>query len=91
VIEENGMLLQGLILMVAGVSIVFLFLCLLVAVLTVSAKIIPRFNHILPDGQMRFREHQPERPDAKAPKHVFSPDEEIAAAVAAATARQRSV
>ena len=83
------MLLQGLILMVAGVGIVFLFLCLLVTVLTVSAKIIPRFNHILPDGQPRVREHQPERPDAKAPKNDVSPDEEIAAAVAAATARQR--
>jgi len=83
------MLLQGFVLMGAGVSMVFLFLCLLVAVLTVSAKIIPKFNHILPDGHPRVREHQTERPDAKAPKRVVSPDEEIAAAVAAATARQR--
>ena len=83
------MLLQGLILMVAGVSIVFLFLCLLVAVLTVSAKIIPRFNHILPDGQPRVRERQPESPETRTPKHVVSPDGEIAVAVAVAIARQR--
>ncbi len=82
------MLLQGLILMVAGVSIVFLFLFLLVTVLTVSAKIIPRFNHILPDGQPRVREHQPEKPAANATTHVVSPDEEIAVAVAVAAARQ---
>ena len=84
--EEITMLLsQGLVLMVAGVSIVFLFLGLLVAVLSVSAKIIPRFNHVLPD----------ERPRVRAPKSALprepTGDEEIAVAVAAAVAHQRDM
>ena len=82
------MLLQGLILMVVGVGTVVGFLGLLGVILTLSSKIIPRFNHILPDGQPRVREHQPEKPAAKATKNVVSPDEEIAVAVAVAAARQ---
>ena len=49
------MLLQGLILMVVGVFIVSGFLGLLVVILTLSSKIIPRFNHILPDEQPKLR------------------------------------
>jgi len=78
------LLSQGLVLMVAGVSIVFIFLGLLVAVLSASAKIIPRFNHVLPD----------ERPRARTPKCAQprepTGDEEIAVAVAAAVAHQRN-
>lgn len=85
------LIVQGLVLMVAGAGIVFLFLGLLVAVLTVSAKVVPRFNHILPDGQPRAREHRLKGSGEKATKHVVSPDEEIAVAVAAVMAHQRNV
>ncbi len=73
------MLLQGLILMVVGVGLVSWFLGLLVVILTLSSKIIPRFNHILPD----------EQPKVKAQKSNTSPDAEIAVAIAAAILRQR--
>jgi sodium pump decarboxylase gamma subunit len=72
-------MLQGLILMVVGVGIVSGFLGLLVVILTLSSKIIPRFNHILPD----------EQPKVKAQKSNASPDAEIAIAIAAAVLRQR--
>ena len=72
-------MLQGLILMVVGVGIVSGFLGLLVVILTLSSKIIPRFNHILPD----------EQPKVKTQKSNASPDAEIAVAIAAAMLRQR--
>jgi sodium pump decarboxylase gamma subunit len=72
-------MLQGLILMVVGVGIVSGFLGLLVVILTLSSKIIPRFNHILPDEQSKV----------KAQKSNASPDAEIAVAIAAAMLRQR--
>ncbi len=46
-----AMLAQGLVLMVAGMGIVFVFLALLVWVMSRAAKIVPRFNHILPDPE----------------------------------------
>jgi len=76
------MLLQGLILMVVGVGMVAGFLGLLVVILTISSKFIPRFNHILPDDQPKVRAQ-------KAPKNAASPDVEIAVAIAAASLRQR--
>ena len=80
------MVLQGIVLLIAGVSIVFLFLSLLVAVLSLSAKIIPRFNHILPDEEPRVKTRKTQH---LGPKHGTSPDEEIAVAIAAAVAHQR--
>ncbi len=76
------MLLQGLILMVVGVGIVSGFLGLLVVILTLSSKIIPRFNHILPDEQPKVKAQKAQKSDA-------SPDAEIAVAIAAAMLRQR--
>ena len=70
---------QGVVLLVSGMGIVFFFLAVLVAVTSLSAKIIPRFNHILPD----------EAPKKKpAPKAAASSDDE-AIALAIAVARSR--
>ena len=77
------MLLQGLVLMVTGVGIVFLFLSLLVAVLSVSAKIIPRFNHILPDEMAKLRTQKNGAPKVHA-------DDGIAIAIALAAAHHRA-
>lgn len=70
---------QGVVLLISGMGIVYFFLAVLVAVTTLSAKIIPRFNHILPD----------EAPKKKpATKAVASNDDEaIALAIAVARAR----
>jgi oxaloacetate decarboxylase gamma subunit len=70
---------QGVVLLISGMGIVFFFLAVLVAVTTLSAKVIPRFNHILPD----------EAPKKKpAPKAAASNDDEaIALAIAVARAR----
>lgn len=75
------MLLQGLVIMVVGVSMVVGFLSLLVVVLTLSAKIIPRFNHILPDEGPKIRTRKPRK--GHAPKQDASKDDEIAVAIAA--------
>ena len=79
------MLLQGLVLLVAGVSIVFLFLSLLVVVVSASSKVITRFNHILPDEGPKVKKG----PKGSSSRQTGSSDEEIAVAVAAALARQR--
>jgi len=44
-------ILQGLTLLVAGMTIVYLFLTLLVCVMNQTAKIVIKFNHILPDDE----------------------------------------
>ncbi|MDD2455494.1 MAG: OadG family protein [Kiritimatiellae bacterium] len=46
-----AILAQGLVLMLAGMGIVFCFLALLVWVMNRAANIVPRFNHILPDPE----------------------------------------
>ena len=72
------LLKQGLVLLIAGMGIVFLFLTLLVFVTNGAAKIIPKFNHILPD----------EAPKKKpAPAAAASDDAAIALAIAVARAR----
>jgi sodium pump decarboxylase gamma subunit len=78
------MVLQGLVVLVVGLSMVFAFLLLLVLVMTLAGKIIPRFNHWLPDAA----------PKAKGKKHASSPTaapqhEGIAIAIAAAFAQQQ--
>ncbi len=78
------MLMQGLVLLVVGVGIVFLFLSLLVCILSLSAKIIPKFNYILPDEQPRAKAQK-----AKTSGTKSSPEEEIAVAIAAAVAHQQ--
>jgi len=81
------MVLQGLVILVVGLSMVFAFLLLLVLVLNLSGKIIPRFNHWLPDAHSR----------AKGKKHGSSHASEskqdggegVAIAIAAAFAQQQ--
>lgn len=71
-------LLQGLVLLVAGMGIVFAFLALLVFIMNGSAKIVPHFNSILPD----------EAPKKKsAPRAAASDDATIALAIAVARSR----
>jgi len=74
-----AILSQGLVLLIAGMGIVFAFLAVLVCVMTVSSKVIPKFNHILPDDEPKKR---PARASASA-----SDNTEIAIAIAAAVAQ----
>ena len=69
---------QGLVLLVAGVSIVFIFLQVLVFVVIGASKIIPKFNYILPDEEPKKKP----RPAAAA-----SDDTDIALAIAVARSR----
>ncbi len=77
-----AILLQGLVLLVSGMGIVFLFLALLVWVMNRSAAIVPRFNHILPDDEPKKKM----RPAAK----VAGDDETALIAIAIAAARARA-
>lgn len=84
------MLLQGLILMVVGVCMVVGFLGLLVVILTLCAKIIPQFNHVLPDVLPKAQAQKAQK-SALSPRaeSAVSPDAEIAVAIAVASLRQR--
>lgn len=69
-----GLLGQGIVLMVAGMGIVYLFLGVLIAVTGVSSKFVAKFDSILPQDAPK-----------KAPKKVVSNDDaNIALAVAVA-------
>ena len=72
-----AILMQGLVLLVAGMGIVYLFLFLLVWVMNRAAAIIPRFNHILPDEEPKKKTR------AARPAAHHTDDAAIAAAVAA--------
>ncbi len=76
---NTNTLMQGLVLLVAGMGIVYVFLALMVWVMNRFAVIIPRFNHILPDEEPKKRT----RPVARADDDTVL----IAIAVAAAQAR----
>lgn len=78
------LLLQGLVLLVAGIGIVFAFLILLVALLSVCARIIPRFNHILPDAEPKAA-----KPRSPVSGRSETDDEAIAVAIAIAAMRER--
>jgi sodium pump decarboxylase gamma subunit len=69
------------VLLVAGMGIVFLFLLLLVFVMSHSSKLVVRFNHILPDDEPKKKS----RPAAT----VKSDDTAVAIAVAVAVAQAR--
>ena len=73
--------LQGLVLMVSGMGIVYLFLSLLVWVMNRSSSIVARFNYILPDGEPKKKPRQAQQPVA------LHDDVLIAIAVVAAQAR----
>ncbi len=77
-----AILLQGLVLLVSGMGIVFLFLALLVWVMNRSAAIVPRFNHILPDEEPKKKT----RPAAKA----AGDDDSALIAIVIAAARARA-
>lgn len=69
-----GLLGQGIVLMVAGMGIVYLFLGVLIAVTGVSSKFVAKFDSILPQDGPK-----------KAPKKVVSNDDaNVALAVAVA-------
>jgi len=72
-------MLQGLVLLVAGMGIVYLFLFLLVWVMNRAAAIIPRFNHILPDEEPKKKS----RPSKSASHHAHHDDVAVAVAIAA--------
>jgi len=73
--------LQGLVLMVSGMGIVYLFLSLLVWVMNRSTSIVARFNYILPDEEPKKKPRQAQQPVA------LHDDVLVAIAVAAARAR----
>jgi sodium pump decarboxylase gamma subunit len=66
-------LLQGLVLMLAGMGIVFLFLAVLIITTNISMKGIGRFDHILPQDAPK-----------KKPAPASNDDENIALAIAVA-------
>ena len=66
-------LLQGLVLMLAGMGIVFLFLVVLIITTSISMKGIGRFDHILPQDAPK-----------KKPAPASNDDENIALAIAVA-------
>lgn len=60
-------LMQGLVLLVAGMGIVYLFLTLMVWVMNRFATIIPRFNHVLPDDEPKKKTRKPAPAPATLP------------------------
>lgn len=74
-------ILQGFTLLVAGMTIVYLFLSLLVFVMNRAAQLVTKFNHILPDDEPKKKP----RPQA-APQ---SDHAAIAVAIAGAVAHAR--
>lgn len=46
---DSQIVVQGLVLMVAGMSIVYVFLYVMILVMRLTALVVPRFNHLLPD------------------------------------------
>ena len=75
---DSELLKQGVVLLVSGMGIVFIFLAILVLVTTGASKVIPRFNHILPDEAPK-----------KKPAAAKATDDDLAIALAIAVARAR--
>lgn len=75
----SGLLLQGLVLLVAGMGIVYLFLMLMVWVLNHTSVLISRFNHILPDDEPK------KKPRAPRPVRSANPEQSAAANLPDAT------
>lgn len=80
---DGKMYLQGLVLFAVGFTSVTLFLCLLYLVVSLSAKIVPRFSYLLPDDPPKGN------PQEKKPV-ISSRDERIAVAIAVAMARKNA-
>lgn len=75
---QDNILIQGLILMLVGMSTVFVFLLLLISVMNVSSKFVPKLAFMLPDPEPPA----PKRNSAKA-------NDGAATAVAIAAAMRR--
>mgnify|MGYP001191841255 CR=1 FL=1 len=76
-----AILLQGLVLLVAGMGIVYVFLALLVWVMNRSTTIVARFNYILPDEEPKKKARPARQASVRADDNAL-----IAIAVAAAKA-----
>ena len=74
-------LMQGLVLLVAGMGIVYLFLILLVWVMNRATTIVAHFNYILPDDEPKKKSR---------PAHMAAQHDDAAIAVAVAVAANRS-
>ena len=66
-------MLQGLVLMAAGMGIVYVFLTVLIHVAKYSSAFVARFDHVLPQDAPK-----------KAPAKAVSDDADIALAIAVA-------
>lgn len=78
---SNVILPQALVLLGAGMTIVYIFLYVLVLVMRGVALVVPRFNHILPDDA-------PKVPSRTAPARSTD-DALVAVAIAVAADRAR--
>ncbi len=78
----NDALAKSLILMAVGMTVVFAFLGILVGVMNLLAKVLPRLAFLLPD---------PEPPKPRSRPRVPSSDAEVALAIAAALRRAGNV
>ena len=78
-------IMQGLVLLVSGLGIVFLFLSLLVLVMNHSSKIVQRFNHVLPDDEPRKKKNRQEPATTRA----ANDDVKVAIAIAVTSVRAR--
>ncbi len=74
-------ILQGLTLLVAGMTIVYLFLWLLVIVMNRATLLVTKFNYILPDEEPK------KKPRPAAPLHTE--DTVVAVAIAGALSQSR--
>jgi sodium pump decarboxylase gamma subunit len=81
------MVLQGLVILVVGLSMVSAFLLLLVLVMTVAGKIIPRFNHWLPDAPPKTKSKKHAASQTSVQKHEGC--EGVAIAIAAAFSKKQ--
>lgn len=74
------MLAQGLVLLIAGMGIVYVFLMVLVVVMNQMAKIIPHFNYVIPDDEPKKK--------ARSVAAPSSDDAALAVAVAVAYSKK---
>ena len=82
--DANALILkQGLVLLAAGMAIVYVFLYVLVLVVRLTALVVPKFNHLLPDAAPKAPARAPAASPAAANDHA------AIAAVVAAAARRR--
>lgn len=75
------LMVQGLLILTAGMGLVIVFLLTMILVMSLNAIIVPKFNYLLPDPVVRKA--------AVAPV-VAAGSADVAVAIAAAVARQRA-